>query len=329
MSKNEKPSSLDYTNAITDSHNEESKSLNVVTVNNLVPARFGKVVLSYYTSGPSRGNVQTANYYSNGAYQETKIVTRGDSLGSAHKTTVSFINKTPAFLSGKSFVVYDSVGAVKVWYNVDFGSTEPTVANTYRSIVVNILSSHSHETIANRTALALSSDAQFLAVYSSYYVIISSSSVGLKENSYDIDTGMFIKNTPGVEAKSLNNTYFLINSATNANQYYVWYNVAGLGVNPAIPGKTGVMVAISTGSTAESVSQATKTALDSTGKFITNIDEDALLVANKLIGTTSIASDGNTGFLIFVQKAGQDRELLVTLVMEYNATGDIISVERL
>jgi len=329
MSKNDTPSSLDYTNAITSSHNEEDKALNVVAVNNLVPARYGKVVLSYYTNGPSAGNVKEAQYYSNGVYQETKIMFRGDDVGSAHKTTISFINRTPASLAGKSFVVNDSVGEVKVWFNVDFSNTEPNVPGTYRSIVVNLLGTQDHETVAKKVALALSMDAQFLAVYSLYYVIISSSSVGVKPDSYDIDTGLFIKNTKGIDPETLNSKYFFINSATNANQYYVWYNVNGTGVNPSLPGKTGLMVAISTGSSAEVVCQNTNAVLEATGKFITNINGDTLVVTNNLIGVTTFASDTNTGFLIFVQKAGENRELLVTLVMQYNSQGNITSVERL
>jgi len=168
-SKNYKASGLDYTNAITDSHNEDSKALNVVAANNLVPSRFGKVDLTYITSGLGAGNVGQARYYSDGVYQETRIQTRGDSLGTAHKTTLNFINKTPSFLSGKSFVVYDNAGAVKVWFNVDFSSTEPVVSNTYRSIVVNLLSSHTSEVIASRTAQAFAMDASFVAVYSLYY----------------------------------------------------------------------------------------------------------------------------------------------------------------
>jgi hypothetical protein len=328
MNKNYKPSSLDYTNAITDAHSEDNKALSVVTANNLVPVRFGKVELTYITSGNGAGSVGQARYYSNGAYQETRIVCRGDSLGSAHKTAISFINKTSASLDGRCFVVYDSIGAVKVWYNVDFNSTEPVISNTYRSIAVNILSSHTHETIANRTALALSADSEFIAVYNSYYVVISSSSIGVKENSYDISTGMFIKNTSGVEAKSLNGAYFYINSATNTNQYYVWYNVAGTGNDPNIPGKVGLMVEITTGSTAEIVCQSTKTVLDNTNKFITNINGDAMIITNVTIGQTNIASDINTDFLIFQQKLGENRELLAILNMEYDSQNNIISVER-
>lgn len=326
--KNESPSSLDYTNAITNSHNERDGALNVVNVNSLVPARFGRVELSYITTGPAVGSISQARYYSNGVYQETKIITRGDTLGSAHKTTINFVNRTPESLAGRAFVVYDNGGAVKVWYNVDFSNTEPAVPGTYRSIAVNLLSSHNHETIANRTALALDLDAQFIAIYSMYYVIISSSTVGVKPDSYSFNASLVIKNTAGTNSETLNSKYFFINSALNANQYYVWYNVNGAGVNPNIPGKTGLMIAISTGSTAEVVAQKTKTVLEATGKFVTNIDSDTLLVTNNLIGVTTAAQENTTGFLILTPKLGENRDLLVTLNMVYNTQGNMTSVER-
>lgn len=329
MSKNDKPSSLDYTNAITSSHNEEAKALNVINVNSLVPTRFGKVEIDYITSGFGVGEIGTVRYYSNGTYQETKVITRGDKLGTAHKTAVSFINRTPASLDGKAIILYDNGGAVKVWFNVDFGSTEPSVPDTYRSIEVNLLSSNDHETVAKKTALALAMDSQFLAVYSLYYIIVSSSTVGSKPDSKDFNTSLFVKNTAGIDPVTLNNKYFYINSANNVTQYYVWYNVSGTGVNPNIAGKTGVMVAISTGSTAQVTAQATKNALDAVGDFITNIDSDTLLITNNLIGVTDLAQDVSTGFLFFVQKEGQSRELLVTLNLSYSNTNDIISVERL
>jgi hypothetical protein len=329
MIKNEVPSSLDYTNAITNSHNEEAKALNVIAVNSLVPVRFGKVEIEYILSGNGAGEVGRADYYSNGVYQETRIVCRGDALGSAHKTTISFINRTPASLAGKSFVLYDSTGAVNVWFNVDFANSAPVNPSTYRDIQINLLTGQDHETVAKKVALALSMDTQFLAVYSMYYVIISSSSTGVKENSHDVNTGLFIKNTAGVEPQTLNNKYFYINSATNANEYYVWYNVNGAGVDPLVPSKTGLMVAISTGSSSEAVAQATKIVLDATGKFITNISSDTLVITNELIGVTDLAKENNTGFLVFVQKAGEDRELLATLIMTYNSGNCIIAVERL
>jgi hypothetical protein len=329
MFKNEKPSSADYTNAITSSHNEEAGALNVVTVNNLVPARFGKVMLEYVTSGYGTGQVEKAHYYSNGVYQESLVICNGDTLGSAHKTTISFINRNPASLAGKGFIIHDNGGRVLVWFNVDFSNAAPNIDGISRYIEVNLLSNHDHETIAKRTAQALTLDSSFIAIYSLYYVIISSNSEGSKSDSFDLDSGLYIKNTKGKDPTSLNNTYWFINSGNNDNSYYIWYNVSNSGTDPNISQKTGIMVSISAGASAESVTQATKIALDSTGKFITNINSDRLLIANKKLGNTMISSEQTTNFYIITQKLGEDRKLLATLIMEYDAQNNIVSVERL
>lgn len=44
-----------------------------------------------------------------------------------------------------------------------------------------------------------------------------------------------------------NSSYFLINSANNVNEYYVWADFDGFGVDPAIGGRTGVRVLTSSG----------------------------------------------------------------------------------
>lgn len=329
MSKNDKPITLDYTNAIASSYNHDARALNVVNVNNLVPVKFGKVQVQYITSGNGAGQVGQADYYSTGVYQETSIICRGDSLGFAHKTTINFANRTPASLAGKAFVLHDNGGAVNIWFNVDFANTEPAVPGTYRSITVNLLSSQNSETIAQKVVLALAADPSFLGVSSLTYVIISSSSSGIKPDSYDFNTQLFIKNTAGSPPQTLNNRYFLINSAENANQYYVWYNVNGAGTNPAVPGKTGIMVAISSGYSANQVAAATKTALDTTNKFITNISGDTLDVSNQLVGASDPAKENDTGFVIFVQRFGEARQLLASITITYDVDCNIVAVERL
>lgn len=327
--KNNKPSELDYSSAITDSHNEENKALNVVAVNSLVPSRYGKVELTYVSSGPAKGSVNQAKYFSDGIYQETKLITRADITGSAHKTVLNFVNKTPSDLAGKSFVVYDNSGAVNVWYNLDFSNVAPSVSGTYRNIEVNIFSTNNSEQLANKTALALDLDAQFISIQMSNLTMISSASVGVKQNSYDSSTSLLITNTLGTAANTLNNKYFFLNSALNQNLYYVWYNVGGAGVNPLIPGKTGLMVAIPVGASAEVVAQNTKSILEATGKFITNISSNNIVVSNTLIGVTDEAKEVNTSFTILTRKLGQNRELLATINMTYNALGELSAVERI
>lgn len=333
MAGNRKENTLDYTNSLTKGFNEQNKAFDTVNVNSLVPVRYGKVDLTYITTaGCSKGKIATAKYYSDGVYQETRVVTRGNSLGSAHKTTINFVNKTPASLAGKAFVIYDDTGAVLIWFNVDGANTAPVVPATYRSIEVALLSTDNHEAIAEKTAARISLDASFISLYTSYFIITSSITTGVKPNSYDHNTCLYLKNTAGSNSRTLNNTYWFINSALNANQYYVWYNVSGGGTDPLIAGKTGIMVAISSTSTSAQVAVATKSALDATGKFLTNIDEgickDTLLISNALIGASTSITENTSEFLVLLVREGEGRELLVTLELIYSLDGSLTSVER-
>jgi len=326
---NESKTSLDYTNAITSAHNEAEQAFNVINANSLLPANFGKFELSYI-DGPSGCKlISQIDYYSKGCYEKTRIVAGGDQLGTAHKTTINLINATPPSVAGKGFIVYDDIGPVLVWYNVDFANTTPLDTGAYRDVAVNILSSHNSQTIANKTALALSMDPKFLGVYTLSYVIVSSSSVGIKPDSYDVNLGIFIKNSAGSEPVSLNNRYFYINSNNDLNKYYVWYNVNGAGVDPNISGRTGLMVPILGGSSPNTVAQATRTILNTTNKFITNIDNDSLFIRNKFIGVTTSATSETSNFLVVIEKSGEDREHLATVVLGYDASNTIVSVERL
>lgn len=329
MSGNIKKTELDYTNSLTNSHNEAEKAFNVIDASSLVPFRYGKIDLDYVTSGYGIGQIKTAKYYSNGIFQETKVICRGNNLGSAHKTTVNFVNKIPSSLAGRSFVVYDNVGAVNIWFNVDGANTAPVVAATYRNIEIPLLSTDNHELVAQKASAVIHADSLFISVYTSYYIIISSSSAGVRQNSYDINSSLPIRNTAGSASQNLNSTYWSINSALNANQYYVWYNVNGGGTDPAISGKTGIVVAITTTSTASEVAQSTKTALDATGKFITNISEESLEITNIAIGATTKFLENTSGFLIWVPVTGESRTLLATIQLTYNASDELSSAERL
>jgi len=329
MSKKE-TTSLDYTNAITSAHVEDSKAFNVINVNTLIPPNHGKIVLEYIAGNVNgSGNIGTVTYFSKGQYQESKVTTRGDSLGTAHKVTLNFSNRTPLSLAGKSFVLYDDTGAVNVWFNVDFANAEPTNASTYRSIEVNLLSSQSSQIIAQKVALAMSMDSQFIGVHTLNYVIISSSTAGIKPDAYDVTTGIYIKNTAGIPPETLNNKYFLINSANNSTRYYVWYNVSGAGIDPLLAGKTGIMVPISSGFTAAQVAQKTKEILDANSDFITNINSETLFIRNKEVGSSDASEEGNSGFLVFEECQGQDRSVIATLILGYDSEDNLISVERI
>lgn len=325
MAKNASKTGLDYTNVLTNSHNEEAAAINIIDAGSLVPARYGKVLLEYN----SDGSISKIDYLSNGVYQETRVVCNADSVGTAHKTTVNFLGRTPQLLAGKAFVVYDAIGATAIWFNMDNSNTEPVVPSTYRSIEINILSSDNSSTIAAKTAQKVHDDPLFIAMYSLHYTIISVANAGVRLDSYDVNSGITLKNTPGSNAQTLNNKVWYINTGGNLQQYYVWYSVSGTGTDPLVSGKTGIVVNVPLGATAATVATNTKIALENTQKFTVIAKEDTLLITNNNVGVCTAATEGNSNFVIFVQKSGENRELLVTLLLGYNSNGELVSVERL
>lgn len=329
MSRDNGLSMLDANQVIQDVHNEEYHALDVITANSLVPKRFGKVELEYITSGNGVGEVGAAKYYSEGAYQSQSIVMRGDTLGTSHKTVLNFYTRTPQALANTYFVVYDVNGAVTVWFNLDNGGTQPST-DSLRFIAVNIASTDTEDNLAQKLNTAVSADTYLSSIINGLMVMIINTTSGVRKDSVDYTSGLVVKNIPGTDRKRLDGTYFLLNSALNADQYYVWYNVAGGSTDPLIAGKTAIQVNISLGASVTEVVQNTEAAIAATGKFLTNISGDKLIITNTSIGTTTPIADVNCNFpSVVVDVVGANRSLIAHLVLSYDTSCKLISVERL
>jgi len=90
--------------------------------------------------------------------------------------------------------------------------------------------------------------------------------------------------------------YFTINSPTVA--YYVWYNKASGGGDPAPGGKTAITVAIGSGDTAAQVATATAAAIAATGSalvFSASADTATVTIANLAAGGATDAANVNVG----------------------------------
>jgi hypothetical protein len=131
-------------------------------------------------------------------------------------------------------------------------------------------------------------------------------------------TGQQTVTTVADVAGSLNSTYFLLNAANSGVEYYVWYNVNSAGVDPAVPTKTGVEVALATGDTADDVAAATATEIDALSAFAASATTDVVTIVNSAAGNFEPASDSEaapTDFSFATTVGGG----LVTIL--YNAFG--------
>jgi hypothetical protein len=327
MSKQNGLSNYDSNNVIRDAHNESNNALDVIAVNGLVPSRFSKIDLTYITAGDGLGEIGDVRYYSDGEYQQQTITFRNDEVGSAAKTAISFYNRTPQNLAGTYFVIHDDVGPVGIFFDTDGANSLPISSTVYRFITVSLAGSDTEVDIASKLVSTLDVDSKFFAVGNQAFTVVSNRTRGTREDSYDFNSNLYLRNTAGIDPNTLDGTYFFINSALDAAEYYVWYNVDAVGTDPLISGKTAIPVVIASGDSAISVASATSSALSSL--FTVVLDSNKVTVTNKLIGVTTRIQDITSSMpSITMDVLGEDRVLVAHLVLTYAANKDLISVER-
>lgn len=140
-----------------------------------------------------------------------------------------------------------------------------------------------------------------------------------------------IKNIAPDVSGSLNNKYFEIYSAGDATAYYVWLNVGGAGTDPAIGGKTGIEVAVSTNATATDIRDACVLEIN------TNHNTDFLaretgsssfrIEVTDFLATTQ-SSDGDTGFSVIRKRAGTEKILKIKTNITYDANQNATNIKR-
>jgi flagellar hook protein FlgE len=118
------------------------------------------------------------------------------------------------------------------------------------------------------------------------------------------------------DATALNSHYWTISSPTTG--YYVWYNVGGAGVDPAVAGRTGVEVAVAAGATAAQVAAATQAALSALPGFTVGVSGgNVVSISSTASGSAAGAADVDTGWAIAA--ATNDGDWLPSATLDGNA----------
>jgi hypothetical protein len=95
---------------------------------------------------------------------------------------------------------------------------------------------------------------------------------------------------------SLNNKYFLINSANNTHQYYVWFNVGGNGLDPMVAHRTGIPVSIYPNASPAVIAVALAPALNAANggaDFSAAASGNNVIVTYQALGPANAPTDGN------------------------------------
>ena len=115
--------------------------------------------------------------------------------------------------------------------------------------------------------------------------------------------------TTGAESTMATSQYFYVSSSGNTRQYYVWFQLNGVGTDPMpAANRIGVQVNLTTGQTSAQVASAVSAALDGlvAGDFSASASSNIVTVSNTSAGSCSPPSNQNVNapFAITVTQSG-------------------------
>lgn len=316
-------SDLDYPQVLKDSHNKPLHALDVNLISG-IPSDGTKVTYEFKDMGDGTFETEFVNFYGNGTKQQTSIEIRTTFQGTAEITVFSFIGKTPADLDAKYATIYDDVGSVGILFRLDGGSTGTSGAA--RDIIVDITTGDSVTVLAQKTASTLNSDSKFTGTDQTGLAVIQSSTIGNKTDATAGDSGLGVSISDGVS--NLNNQYFLLNSAVDRTEYYVWFDFNSTGVDPAIAGKTGIEVDFTLSDTYEYLMGRISTTIGALDDFTTEYDAK-VFIQTAGIGVTTSTTDGNSGTTISTITEGSAGSLLGRIQVYFDSNNFITGYERI
>ena len=313
-------SNLDYPQVLKDSHNKPLHALDVNQINSLVPSSFTKVDITRDSSG----NITIVQYYGLGLVEKFSLGVRDNVQGTYEISTLFMTSRTPADLDGKYFIIYDDVGSVGVWFDLDGGSTSPTTGAT-RDIEVDIITGDSSSDLASKLVSAMNSDSKFSASAVSSVAVIQSSTVGNKTDATQGTTSISITVTDGIA--SLAGQSFDISYYDNSDTYTYYYSIDGNSGSYS-PGTSDIEIALTSSDTSTTTATKTATVINNQ-TYLSSTNTSALVYVDYLReGNATGFTDVDTGFESVTIQVGQDKELVSTIYITYDDCGQISGVER-
>lgn len=127
---------------------------------------------------------------------------------------------------------------------------------------------------------------------------------------------------PIAAAAGLQSKYFLFSSISA--DYYGWFNLDGAGVDPAVAGRTGVVIAITTGQTKAQVATAVAAAVGAATGVDASVDgSNNVLIKAEAVGAAKDTLPGNSGLVVERIRQGRAAGFLASgavSALAYDAT---------
>lgn len=187
---------------------------------------------------------------------------------------VTIQGQNPNTLSGAYFDIADSVGPVRIWFDVDNTSTSPPVPTGGRLLEVDISANDPASVVASELRDAVNADSEFSATVTSNQVTITNASIGARTDPVDglVPTKFTLQVvTQGADPISIDGLYFILYDINGPVAF--WFDVDDSGTPEPSHG-AGRSVEVSTltsGMTAVQVAEEVEAAIAAGVPEITEI----------------------------------------------------------
>lgn len=225
------------------------------------------------------------------------ITTIADVVGTPTTYTVTTVADVAGSLDGTYFIVYDTIGSVAVWFDLDNNGTPEPPHGAYRSIkVANALTGSSANSMASAIYQTMLLDGAFNVFAIGNQVTITNKQNGALANGSAGTSGFTVIRTPGTNNVSITGKYFTIYDEDGS--VAVWYDVNNQGTHEPFHGaRRSIRVSsVNFGDNANTVAAATASQLSSDAKFTASALANVVTVTHTTNGNVGNATTGTSGF---------------------------------
>lgn len=248
-----------------------------------------------------------------GQQEISSITTTADIAGAPARHTIKCTAEgSTASTVGSSeyFVLYDDVGIVVFWYDINnAGAAAPTIPGATRYVEIStIITGDSANSVASKTAAIIASDTKFTATVAADTITVDNTFNGNVTAGYaGPNIGFTITKTiSGVDTGTLGGKYFVLNDKDGS--VAVWYSVYGE-FEPPHGKDRSIQVMLVAGDSDSTIASKTAAQLDADSEFIASSLTNVVTVTCAINGARDDISSGTSGFTVSTVQDGIDDEV--------------------
>lgn len=256
-----------------------------------------------------------------GLAEQTKISCVNDVVGTPAQHTIATVADVGGNLHQKYFTLYDDVGQVAFWYDVNnTGAVAPVVPGAYRYVrIANVVTGDSANTVAAKTNIIVDLDLKFNSLVVSNSVFVTNDFNGPTTAGTAGTSGFTVTQTVnGVADTSVNGKHFIVYDA--AGSVAVWYDTTGTTPEPFHGADRSIRVGtVIPGDLAAIVASKTAAILSSDPVWSTSVSGSDVTITDSAVGGRASPQAGTSGFTMTTVINGSDvAPETITLITGFN-----------